>query len=807
MLGNYFKIALRNLLKYKSFSLINIIGLAIGLAACLTIMVIVEDELSFDKHHEKAENIYRIAVKGRMGEIIFNMAVSAHPTAAAAKNDFPEVLESVRIDNSGDMLIRYNDLVYNENSFLWADSTIFNVFTIPLLQGDKDKALNRPHTIVLSEKAARKFFGKKNPVGENLEFENGQLYEVTGVYEDFPINSHFQADFIASIISWDNINSDFWLSHNLYTYIVVQEGTNIKEFEEKLNNHFLKKYIGPTLTNLMNTNLEELAASGNGLFYSLQPLLDIHLHSHLEWEIGGNGNILYIYVFSAIAVFVLIIAVINFVNLTTARSGMRAKEVGMRKVLGSSRTQLIYQFLTESVIVSFIAMAFALLILELSVPLVTTIINKAVTVSYFDAWYKLPVLVSLALLIGLAAGAYPALILSGFKPIKILRTAFTKGSGRHSLRNTLVVVQFAASIVLVIGTIIIYNQLNYMQNKNLGFNKDHVIVIKREWSLEDRRDAFKNEIYKNPNIVKASASNGIMGGDLSNSAFRMSYDSPDIINIISRLQTDYDFLDTYQFELTKGRFFSREFKSDSSAVVLTEGAVKQLGIADDPLGKQIVAGGRTPDEDIYFTIIGVVKDFHYQTFEQPIRPLLFVLGTGQMGNMSIRVTPHNITQTISKINKSWSKFTNGKPFEYFFFDENFDRLFSQEIAISQLTSLFSLLAIFIACLGLYGLALFTTQQKTKEIGIRKAMGASVGNIVLMLSKEFTKWVIFANLIAWPLAYYLMNEWLTNFAFRIEINYLYFAAAGIIALLIAWLTVSYLSYRAASMNPVKSLRYE
>ena len=804
MFKNYFKIAFRNLIRFKAYSLINIFGLAIGIAACILILLFVRDELSYDKFNKNADRIYRVHSKGKLLGSDLNMAVSPAPLGETMVSDFPEVIKSTRLVYNANMLIRYKDNVFNEMKFFWADSTIFDVFTMPFIQGNPKTALNEPHAIVLTETTAKKYFGNKDPINKIMNMEDGTAYTVRGVIKDCPANSHFHYDMFASLSSWGGAERNkFWVSNNFYTYVVLKKGASASELQKKLP-AFAAKYAGPQLQQLLGITFDEAKKRGYNYEFIMQPLLGIHLNSHLDYEIEPNSNIKYVYIFSIIALFILLIACINFMNLTTARSSIRSKEVGVRKVLGSNKAKLIKQFLSESVLLTFFAVLIAVVLVEIFLPSFSRLSGKNLHTHYFSNLIAIPALIITILVVGFLAGSYPAFFLSRFQPVRVLKGKLNDAKSGW-LRSGLVVFQFAITIILFVCTFIVYNQMQFVQNKRLGFDKEHVLVIQRAWALENHSEAFKDELLQNSNIVSASNTDNLPGKLFGSTVFKPE-DAPQSQQYpLSIMSTDYDFAKTLGLKLLEGRYFSRESTTDTTAIILNEEAVKFMELKN-PLGKRLMMP--TPNSmGRAFTIIGVLKDFNYESLHQRIRPLAIVLNAGQTTYLPIRLRPADISGTISFIKDEWEKFVPGKPFEYFFLDEDFNKLYQSEMKTGQIFTSFSVLAILIACLGLLGLTIFTVERRIKEIGIRKVLGASISTIVFLISKEFLKWVLIANLIAWPIAYYFMNKWLENFAYRTEMTVWVFILSAFIALLIALLTVSSQTIKAATANPVKSLRYE
>lgn len=807
MLKSYFKIALRNLVRFKAYSTINITGLAVGMACCILILLYVFDELSYDHFHENSERIYRIGIDGALGgETNFRAAVSPAPMRNTLLQEYPEVEAATRFKSFGFPVMRYGDKVFSEEKFFWVDSTFFDVFTVEFVKGNPKTALTQPESVVLTEKTAKKYFGDEDPVGKLINSDNRRDYKITGVVKEFPENSHLHFDFLASISSYTFIDQQSWLDNDYHTYILLREGFPSEQFEAKLPG-VVEKYVFPLIERFLKVSMEDLKKSGARYEYILQPLTDIHLYSNLDRELEPNGDIAYVYIFSLIALGILLIACINFTNLATARSSNRLKEIGVRKTLGSSRKQLIKQFLTESVLMTFIAVIISLIIIEVTLPFFGELVNKRLTFGLFTNAFSIPLLIFFILLVGTFAGAYPALYLSSFNPVKVLKKA-TGHSGKSSwLRNGLVVVQFAVSITLFIGTIIVYNQLNYISNKKLGFNEEQVVVVKKTDDIGRYMESFRNDLKSVPGVINASNSHRIFGEDLGNTPYRR-YGTSDN-HLMNILFADYNFASVYSIEIFQGRYYSEYYGSDTTAVVMNETAAKELGISDDPIGKQIEhphGDGETPD---VFTVIGVMKDFHFQSLHRRIEPIIIRLFTpdGFGRNVSVKVNPDNISKKLEEIEEVWHKYAGNQAFEYTFFDDEFAEVYEVEKRTGIIVSVFSVLAILIACLGLFGLAAFTTEQRTKEVGIRKILGASVPGIVFLLLKDFAKWVLISNIIAWPIAYFALNKWLEDFAYRIDIGIWTFMAASLVAISIAVVTVSYQSIKAAVANPVKSLRYE
>ncbi|MBK6814229.1 MAG: ABC transporter permease [Saprospiraceae bacterium] len=812
MIKNYFKIALRNLWKFKGFSLINIFGLSMGLACFVLIAMYVADELSYDRYNEKVDRIFRINSDIRFGGTDLNMAVSADPMGAVLKKDYPQVEEYARLySSSGSRLIKKGDEYINEDRITYADSTFLKVFTMPVLAGDSKNFLNEPNTVAITETIARKYFGDvQGAIGKTIETSgaNPTLFKVTTVLADMPHNSHFIYDFLFSMA---NVDYDFgnFLSHNFHTYVLLKPGTDYQLFNKNFD-QVINKYILPQAKQYMQIeSMEDFAKSGNMLKYSLFPIKDIHLHSSRTVELGVNGNIQYVYIFSAVALFILLIACINFMNLSTARSAGRAKEVGIRKVLGTEKKALIGQFLTESTLMAFISTLLAISIIWISMPWFNTMAGKQLEFTILFKPQYILFLFSLPIVIGILAGSYPAFYLSAFQPISVLKGKLNAGSKKNGLRNFLVVFQFATSIILIIGTIIVYQQLKFIQNTNLGFNKDQVLVVNNPGIRGENREVFKNEIAKLSGIKSASFAGYL---PVSNSSRNDNTFSPDAVmnekngfNMQS-WSVDYDYIPTLGMEIIKGRNFSKEYGSDSAAIIINESTAAVLG-PDEPIGKYLYTNdGGSPNSTTALQIIGVVKNFHYESLRKNVGPLSMRLGNNRWAS-AYRVDTKDINQLVKNIELKYKEMAPGMPFSYQFLDDSFDEMYREDQRIGQVSLNFAFLAILIACMGLLGLATYTMEQRTKEIGVRKVLGATVANIVKMLSKDFLMLVSISIVIAVPIAWFGMYKWLQEFAFRMDMSIWIFVAAGVVALLIAFITVSFQAIKAALMNPIKSLRTE
>ncbi len=810
MLKNYLKIAWRNLSKNITFSVINIAGLAIGLSCFILIALYVLDELSFDRFHSNADRIYRINSEISMGGSDLKLAVASDPMGATLKKDYPQVEEYVRIyASSGSKLIKKGNEFITELRVAHADSTIFNVFTLPAVAGNTLTALNEPNTVVITKSAAIKYFGVSNAVGKILETDDNRstLYKVTAVIEDIPANSHFHFDFIFSM---DNVSYNFgnYLSHNFHTYLLLKTGTDGKEFEKNFG-QYINKYVIPQAQHLMQIqSMDDFEKNGNKLAYTLMPLTKIHLHADSFPELSANGNIQNVYIFSIVAIFILLIACINFMNLSTARSANRAKEVGIRKVLGTRKRSLVQQFLTESTLMAVFSMLLALIIAQLVLPFFNDISSKSISIESLISFPILPILVFLPFLVGLLAGSYPAFFLSSFEPIQVLKGNGNAGFKRSFLRSSLVVIQFSISIFLIIGTIVVYKQLDYIQNTKLGFNKDQVLVVNGTGALGNNATAFKNEVLNMPGVVSGTLSGYLPVAESSRND--RTYSKEAVMNSKNgfNMQTwwiDHDYMKTLGMEMIAGRNFSPDFGSDSSAIIINETTARILGY-DNPVGQKLYAPNEDGSEPSVFNIIGVVKNFHFESLRHNISPLCFVLGNSPWLT-SFKVKTGDIRSLVSQVEAKWKSMAPSLPFSYRFLDESFDNMYRAEQRVGRVALAFAVLTIVIACLGLFGLATYMAEQRTKEIGVRKVLGASVSNIVNMLSVDFLKLVVISAVVAVPLGWWVMNMWLRDFAYRMQIGWWIFLAAVAVAVIIALLTVSFQAIKAALANPVKSLRTE
>lgn len=797
MLKSYLLIAWRNFRKHKSFSLINVAGLAVGMACFILIMLYVQYELSFDRYHANAGRIYRVVAQ-QPGNFFLgtdHFAVTQAILGPTLKQEFPEVVESTTLDDFNNVLFNVGDKRFYENGIFLADPGIFKIFTFPLLQGDPLTALSEPFTIVLSETMAQKYFGAENPMGKIMRYQDRHDLKVTGVMKKAPKNSHFVPNALLSFktemaISTDKNRFTSWGNSSYCNYILGAPGFDAKAFDAKLAG-IVKKY-----------HTEDWRDKDRRHRYYLQPLTDIHLYSHINFDMGQNNDIRYIYLLAGLAIVIMLTACINYMNLATARSSLRAKEVGMRKTVGASRGQLLKQFIGESMLLTIAAALIALLVVELFLPVFSNLVDRELTFSLLLQGKMLAGVVLAIFGVGIVAGSYPAFFLAAFQPAKVLKGEI-RDSGRSRLRSALVVFQFAASVGLIICTATVQKQMHYIKSKKLGYNREQVLVMRmRDREARKNFGLIKNELLQNPNFLKVTCSGHLPTNIGSQSGLGWTERGGQPALQAYNTPVDYDFLETFEIELVEGRNFSREFSTDSTqAYIINEKLRELLGWAS-AVGQAFGNGDEADGK-----VIGVMKDFHMHSLRQEIQPLFIRLNSNWGTTVSARIRAENIPAAIEHLRHVWQKYSPNYPFEYFFLDDEFNRMYQTEEKLSAIFGYFTFLAIFIACLGLFGLASFTAERKTKEIGIRKVLGASLAQLFLLLSKDFVKLILLANLVAWPLAWYGMNEWLQGFAYRTALSGFIFLATAAAALLIALITVSFQTLKAALANPIESLRYE
>ena len=813
MLTNYIKVTLRNIARSRVYSFINVFGLALGITCFILACLFVQDETGFDSFNIKADRIYRLYTKSNIGGEQSVNSKTAGPLGKTLVNDCPEVETYTRVGYFGQYHLRYQDKIFTEYHIYTADSTYFSVFSLPLISGDPKKALVNPNSIVVTETAAKRYFGDENPVGKYFTTDDNKSYLITGLMKDFPRKSHFSCDFLVSASTYKQMEANDWLNSHYTTYIVVKKGTDLTALQAKFDK-IVMNFVGPQVQKVLGVPLADFFAKGNSYGYKLQPLQSIYLYSSSEYGIDKNtewgdvkmSSIFYSYMFIAVASFILLIAIFNFMNLSTARSEKRAKEVGIRKTLGSDRKNLISQFIVESILTAFFSVVLAIVMSKLFMPFLNDFLNRNMNLDLLSSVFVIPALLLLTVLVGFLAGSYPAFYLSLFQPAQILKT--NKVTRKSGLRSLLVIIQFAITIVLIISTIITRNQLEYIMNKDLGFEKEHLLIMSTSTTFEKKIKVFRQEIEANPEVISSTASSLIFTTGIPGNGYVFNNDRSGDIVSCQLIDTDFDFLDTYGLKIKQGRFFSKDFATDSNAVLINEAAMMDFKTTD-PVGKDLEKLNANAGNLERFRIIGVVSNFNYESLHQKIRPLVFHLKPVQQAStaITIKINSADVTSTVNFLKDKWNEVTGGEYFNLRFLDDNLKRLYENEERIEMIITIFSFLAVIIACLGLFGLISFLTEQKTKEIGIRKVLGASVAEIIFMLSREILKWVTIANIIAWPIAYYLMHSWLQNFAYRTNIGWIVFAVSGITTIIISILTIGFQAVKAAVANPVESLRYE
>ncbi len=807
MFENYFKTAWRSLSKNKTFSILNISGLSIGLACSLLIALYVLDELSYDRFNTQADHIYRIDEQLKFGDFNYNGAEVPAIMAPTFAKDFKQIDHYTRLKSSPGVVIRKGSENIREDRVIYADSSLFDVFTFNMIAGNSKTALKEPHSLVITESAAMKYFNSLDILGKTLLIDGTNNYKITGVIKDVPRQSHFNFDLFMPISELENSRNDSWINFNFQTYLLLKPGTDIRQFEKQLNRAF-GHYLSPQYKTVLNTSEDDFKKAGNYMKCSLMPLTDIHLYSHLSDELGINGSIQYVYIFSAIAIFILLIACINFMNLSTASSANRAKEVGVRKVLGGLKNNLIAQFLTESLVACFLSFVVAIVGAALLLPLFNQLAGKQIPVSVLFSPSILSGILLLLILVSLVSGSYPAFFLSSFQPIKVLKGSLSTGFKASVLRNTLVVLQFTISVILMIGTLVIYNQLRYIRNKDLGFNKDQVLLLQNTSALNNNTKAFTNELLK-MTAVKNVTSSGFLpvtGARTSQGFTTVPQFDGKNFTLMQAWPVDERYLPTFQIQLKTGRNFSAQYPTDSAAVIINETAAKLFG-GVDPVNKNLYQiNDLSTGKLAVYHIIGVIKDFNFNSLHEQVVPLVLNLQQNN-GGMAVRISTRDIPGLLNEIKARWKSMASSQPFSYTFLDEEFNKQYSVDQRTGKTFLLFSILAILIACLGLFGLVTFAAEQRIKEIGIRKVLGAPIMDIFTLLSKDFIKLLLLSICIASPIAWWAMNKWLQDFAYRTSIGWWMFVAVGAICLLIALVTISFQAIKAAIANPVESLRTE
>ncbi len=807
MISNYIKLAFRNMRKYRTYTLINVLGLAIGMAATILILLFIQYELSYDAYHSKSDRIYRVSREwvDDKGESQLHLGHLAPPIGPLLKNDFEGIIEEMgRITSARGTLVEANDKKFEEEDFFFGENDIFSIFSWEFISGDPATALKEPGSMVITASTARKYFNDLDVVGEQMVFNNFGFsfpFQITGVVEDIPANSHFTWDFMASFRTVEQAMGDEemqnWGSNNYSTYVLLYENQEITQLEEGIDG-FFDDHLGIAEDG-------ERPSKYNRLHF--WPLRDIHLYSHLDSEIEANGDISYVYLYGIIALFTLAIACINFMNLSTAQSAQRSREVGMRKVLGAVKPALIAQFLVESVLFALFGLILAFFIIVLVLPFVNDFFQRDLSIDLFNNYFLWIIIAGVVIVAGILAGLYPAFYLTRYQPANILKGAKENPGSFFNVRSVLVIVQFFISIVLIIGVGIVYQQLSFVQNKDLGFQKDNIMLLPSTEEIHNRFADVRQQLMAEPGIFDVALSSRVPSGRLLDSqggTYEIDGDMKQIDVRVADIHVDFDFMKTFEIDIVAGRDFDAQLASDSTqAFILNEAAVKALGYSspEEAVGKSFNYGGRQGQ------VIGITEDFHFESLHQSIAPIVFVITQGRSRVVSVKYDPNRKEEVAAFLRDQWAYFRPGFPFSYQEVSEAFNEQYDNEARLAQLITAFSVLAILIAAMGLFGLATFVAARRKKEMGIRKVMGASVFELLVLLARSFTFLVGIAFLIAVPVAYFGMNEWLNEFAYRLDLNIWPFIIGGLLAFLIAWLTISYHTMRVARTNPVDSLRYE
>jgi putative ABC transport system permease protein len=806
MFNNLIRHSLSSFKRQRAYIIINVLGLSIGIACSLLIALFVINESSYDKYNTRKDRIFRLILNGKIGGQEVTAASTASIIGPTMYKEFPEIEDFLRMNGRGPTIIEYNKQTFTEEHLIEADSSFFNFFTIAVIKGDPQNLLNAPRKAVLSQSTAKKIFGNENPIDKAIKIGSDTVkYTVSGVMADVPPNSHFEANIITSFMTNEGSRNPTWLSNSFSTYLLLKPNTNYKTVDAKFP-ELIIKYVGPEVQQYLGVSITDFIAQGNKYRYYLQHLTDIHLDTSVQQEFKDASDPKYLRIFGSIAILIILIAAINFMNLSTAQASRRAKEVGIKKISGSSRGMLVAQFLAESFILTFISLVIAIIFIKASLPYFNNLLGIKLVLNLFSAWYIVPVLILFSVVVGFLSGSYPALFLSSFNPYEVLKGSVKNSMKNGQLRRVLVVFQFAVSILLIVGTMIMYRQIKFMLNKDVGFNKEQLIVINRAGVLGTKLKSFKDAVKGIPGVINIASSTAVPGRNNNNNGYMMEGRKEQTF-LMQTDWVDYDYLETYGMTLMAGRSFKESFTTDQQACLLNESAIKEFEISD--IEKTRIIRTNNEGKPEYLQVIGVVKNFNFESLRNPIQPYIFCFKTEDMmwGYLSVKLSAQNYSKTITEIEKIWKEYTSNNPLQYYFVDEDFEQMYIQEKQNAQMAVIFSILAIFIASLGLFGLTSFTVEQRTKEIGVRKAMGSSVAGIYIEMSKEIMILVSISALIAWPVIYYIADKWLQNFYYRTNPGAFSFFAGLAIALGIAVLTISYRIMKAAAINPAQSLKYE
>lgn len=805
MFNNLLKHSIRSFKRQRAYIIINILGLAIGIACSLLITLYVINEASYDRFNVKKDRIFRVILNGKLGE----QEITASSTPAAMgpglMKEFPELEDFLRMNDVGPTVVEYEQQFYTDNDIMEADSSFFNFFSIPVIKGEPGNLLNSPHKVVLAESTANRLFGNENPIDKLIKIGSDTTrYVVTGVMADVPSNSHFNASMVTSFLTNPRSKDPQWMNNSFSTYLLLKPNSSYTTVDSKFP-ELVVKYIGPELQKYTGISIEDFLKGGSKYRFFLQNLKDVHLDNNIQGGFKAPTDPKYLFIFGTIAILIVVIAAINFMNLATAQASRRSKEVGIKKTAGSTRGMLITQFLTESFIIAFVSLILAVFIIKISLPYFNNLLGTKLGLNLFESWYIVPVLLLFTIIVGLMSGSYPAFFLSSFNPYEVLKGEARSSMSNGRLRRILVVFQFAVSILLIVGTLIMNRQIKFMLNKDVGFNKNQLIVIERAHIVGNKMKSFKESVKMIPGVINVASSTALPGRTNNTNGYMMDGRKNETY-LMATSWVDYDFLDTYGMNLGSGRKFSESFTTDKQACILNESAVKNFSITDIEKTRILGIDGDVPKA---YPIIGVVKNFNFESLRNPVQPYILLLQgeNHYWGYITVRLSPENYSSTIKGIEKVWKEYSSNSPLQYYFLDADFEKMYSQEKQNARMAMIFSLLAIFIASLGLFGLTSYTVEQKTKEIGVKKAMGSSVTGIYFDFSREIILLVSISALIAWPVIYIYAGKWLQNFYFKINLSFFSFIAGLIIALGIALITISYRVIKAANVNPARSLKYE
>ena len=806
MLKQLIKHSFRAFRRQRGYFAINIFGLAVGIACSILITLFVLHEVSYDNYHANKNRIHQLVLHGKIGGQEMEVSSTASIIGPTMAEEFPGVDSFLRINNRSGVVLKKNSQSFIEDYFIEADSSFFEFFSIPLLRGDPKSVLSSPRQLVISEKVAKKIFGDDDPINKSLKVgTDSTFYTVSGVFGQVPENTHFRVEVISSFMTNPRSRSEQWLANSFSTYVMLNPNTDPADVDAAIP-AMLAKYVGPELESYMGVSLEEFFEQGNRYNLYLLPITDIHLNPDIQQQFARVSDPKYLYIFGSIAILIILIACINYMNLSTAQAARRAREVGLKKVVGSSKAMLVKQFIAESIILTSIALFLALIIVHLVLPFFANLLGLEMRLNYLENWYIIPGLLILAVIVGFLSGSYPAFFLSSFKPIVVLKGGLSNNMKNGRLRSILVVFQFGISIALIIGTTVMFKQINFLLNKDLGFNKEQLLVVQSAGTLGAQIEGFKEDVKKIPGVAIVSASTAVPSYNNNTNGYRM--DGKDDAFLMETNWVDLDYFETYELAIGQGRFFEEEFTTDQQACIINESAVREYDLKT-PLNERFMEGDPRGEEISFMPIVGVVKDFHFNSLHNPIQPHIMRFKDEGMnfGFVSIRLLPTSNSNTIAQVEEVWKRMTDNNPLQYFFMDEDLNRLYKGEKQNATLAIIFSMLAIIIAALGLFGLTTYTLQQRTREIGIRKTMGARISDIFILVSKEIFILIGIATLIAWPLVFYFMRNWLENFHYRIKLAPLEFIMGFAIAILIAILTISYRTIKTARTNPADSLQYE